>query len=120
MLREYPSAQPEVYPMKSITSFNAIEKLWDAFSGFSLPLNIVSGNDQTYLSNEFRTLLNPNGIQHKQISPYQPSTSGQVEPPLYFLSAHITNLHNKSIYQIIPILLLSEKISLINIYVKNI
>lgn len=58
--------------MKSITSFDTIEKIRDAFSQFGLPLT-------TYISNEFKTFLESNGIQYKLIAPYHPSTNRQVE-----------------------------------------
>src|SRR5436190_14574218 len=73
------SKWPEVIPLNSITTYNTIESLRHFFSNFGIPQIIVSDNGSQFLSHEFQTYLQLNGIRHKRSAPYHPATNGQVE-----------------------------------------
>lgn len=69
----------EVYPMKSITSSETIEKLKDCMARFGLPNTIVSDNGRQFTSNEFSTFCSKNGIKHLTSAPYNPQSNGAAE-----------------------------------------
>ena len=65
--------------MQSITATKTIKKIRNVFSTCGLPWKIVTYNGPTFLSEEFKTFLKGNGIKHVRITPYHPSSNGQVE-----------------------------------------
>ena len=69
----------EVFPVNSTTSSKTIDILRILFSQQGLPEELVSDNGPQFSSEEFRTFLQNNGICHKLIPPYHPSTNGAAE-----------------------------------------
>nr|XP_022900833.1 uncharacterized protein K02A2.6-like [Onthophagus taurus] len=69
----------EVFPTKSMTTSITIEKLRETFSRFGLPVVLVSDNATNFKSQEFKEVINANGIIHKNSAPYHPSKNGQAE-----------------------------------------
>ncbi|XP_061177726.1 uncharacterized protein K02A2.6-like [Saccostrea echinata] len=69
----------EIFPMKTTTATNTIEKLRILFSQLGLPKVIVSDNGPQFISEEFQLFLAQNGIKHITSAPYHPRTNGQAE-----------------------------------------
>lgn len=69
----------EVFPVRNVTSQVTIERLRETFSRFGLPVTLVSDNGTAFTSNEFKIFLKENGINHRTIAPYHPSSNGQAE-----------------------------------------
>lgn len=73
------SKWPEVAVMKSTSSERTIEELRSIFSRFGLPQQLVSDNGPQLVSEEFKTFMEENGIQHIKSAPYHPATNGLAE-----------------------------------------
>ena len=73
------SKWPEVAIISSTTSAKTIEALRAMFSTHGLPNQIVSDNGTQFVSTEFKTFLQKNGIQHLTSAPYHPGTNGLAE-----------------------------------------
>lgn len=73
------SKWPEVTVMKSTSAERTIEELRSIFSRFGLPTQLVSDNGPQLVSEEFRSFMEANGIQHIKSAPYHPATNGLAE-----------------------------------------
>lgn len=73
------SKWPEVVIMNSTTSEKTIEALYEIFSRYGLPITLVSDNGSQFTSSEFSNFTKRNGITHKLIPTYNPSSNGQAE-----------------------------------------
>lgn len=73
------SKWPEVTVMKSTSAERTIEELWSIFSRFGLPTQLVTHNGPQLVSEEFRSVMEANGIQHIRSTPYHPATNGLAE-----------------------------------------
>ena len=73
------SKWPEVAIMKSTSSERTIEELRCIFSRFGLPQQLVSDNGPQLVSEDFKTFMEENGIQHIKSAPYHPATNGLAE-----------------------------------------
>ena len=69
----------EIFPMKTTTTSNTIEKLRILFSQLGLPKVIVSNNGPKFVSDEVCLFVAHNGIKHITFAPYHPRTNGQAE-----------------------------------------
>lgn len=65
--------------MKSTSAERTIEELRSIFSRFGLPTQLVSDNGPQLVSEEFRSFMEANGIQHIKSAPYHPATNGLAE-----------------------------------------
>ncbi|KAK2577914.1 hypothetical protein KPH14_011859 [Odynerus spinipes] len=63
------SKWPEVHIMNNISAKSTIEKYLEIFSRFGLPVQIISDNGRTFISEEFQQFLKENGIKHKRTAP---------------------------------------------------
>lgn len=86
------SKWPEVHLMKNITTETTINKLREIFSTFGLPQILVTDNATTFTSFKFQNFLKVNGIIHKTIAPYNPSTNGQAERFVQTLKKSMKNM----------------------------
>ncbi|XP_062389467.1 uncharacterized protein K02A2.6 [Sardina pilchardus] len=73
------SKWPEVVVMKNTSAERTIEELRSIFSRFGLPQQLVSDNGPQLISEEFKTFMEENGIQHIRTAPYHPATNGLAE-----------------------------------------
>ena len=73
------SKWPEVAVMKSTSSERNIEELRSIFSHFGLPQQLASDNGLQLVSEEFKTFMEENGIQHIKSAPYHQATNGLAE-----------------------------------------
>eukprot|EP00731_Ephydatia_muelleri_P006940 Em0003g1188a len=69
----------DVHVMKSISSSATIEKLRSIFAIHGLPHKLVTDNGPAFISSEFKTFMDYNGIVHIRSAPYHPSTNGLAE-----------------------------------------
>ncbi|GFR10524.1 uncharacterized protein K02A2.6 [Trichonephila clavata] len=66
-------------PMKVTTNKKTIECLRDNFARFGLPGVLVSDNGSQFTSYEFQRFMKRNGVKHKTIAPFKPSSNGQAD-----------------------------------------
>ena len=69
----------DIHCVNSATSSATIEKLRTTFASHSLPEIVVSDNRSNFVSSEFKSFLQKNGIKHITFAPYHPSSNGLVE-----------------------------------------
>ena len=69
----------DVHVMKSISSSATIEKLRSIFAIHGLPHKLVTDNEPAFISSEFKTFMDINGIVHIRSAPYHPSTNKLAE-----------------------------------------
>lgn len=69
----------EVYKMSSMSSSAVILRLQDFISRFGLPDTLVSDNGTAFVSEEFKSFCNSNGISHVTSPAYHPASNGQAE-----------------------------------------
>lgn len=73
------STWPEVAVTKSTSSERTTEELRSIFSCSGLPQQLVSDNGPQLVSEEFKTFMEENGIQHIKSAPHHPATNGLAE-----------------------------------------
>ena len=69
----------EIHCVNSATSSATIEKLRTTFASHGLPEIVVSDNGSNFVSSEFKSFLQKNGIKHITSAPYHPSSNGLVK-----------------------------------------
>ena len=69
----------EVVSVPSATSSNTIKQLRAMFARYGLPQQIVSDNGISFTSTEFHEFVKRNGIHHRTIAPYHPSSNSLAE-----------------------------------------
>ena len=69
----------EVFPMSNITATTTIQRLTTLFAQFGIPDTIVSDNGPTFVSHEFESYLQHQGIRHVTSAPYHPASNGLAE-----------------------------------------
>ena len=73
------SKWPEVHLVSSTLAQQTIEKLRTMFAIHGIPMTIVSDNGPPFASMEFKQFMNANGVNHRRVPPYHPSSNGAVE-----------------------------------------
>ena len=66
----------DIHCVNSATSSVTIDQTRSNFASHDLPETVVSDN---FVSSEFKSILQKNGIKHITSTPYHPSTNGLVE-----------------------------------------
>lgn len=84
----------EIYPMKSATSHGVITFLRTLFARFGICRTIVSDNGSQFISEEFETFCQVNGVKHIKSTPYHSRTNGMVERVIQTFKRHFNS--NKS------------------------
>ena len=69
----------DIHCVNSATSSVTIDKMRSTFASHGLPEIVVSDNGSNFVSSEFKSFLQKNGIKHLTSTPYHPSTNGLVE-----------------------------------------
>lgn len=70
---------PEIFKMKNTSSSDTIAILRTLFARTGIPFQLVSDNGPQFVSEEFRSFMKSNGIQHIRSAPYHPATNGLAE-----------------------------------------
>ena len=70
---------PEVIQMSTTSSERTIEVLRSLFARYEIPRILVSDNSTQFTSLMFTQFCKNNGIHHKLLAPYHPSTNGEAE-----------------------------------------
>ena len=69
----------EVHVTTSATTATTIDKLQTSFAALGLPEVVISDNGPAFCSDEFRSFMKQNGIQHVKTPPYHPASNGLAE-----------------------------------------
>ena len=69
----------DIHCVNSATSSVTIDKMRSIFSSHGLPEIVLSNNGSNFVSSEFKSFLQKNGIKHITSAPYHPITNGLVE-----------------------------------------
>ena len=69
----------EVIPAPSATSATTIELLRTVFATHGLPRTLVTDNGPAFTSEGFSVFMQRNGIKHRRVAPYHPSSNGLAE-----------------------------------------
>ncbi|GFS82866.1 uncharacterized protein K02A2.6 [Trichonephila clavipes] len=86
----------EVIPMKNITASFTIHHLRILFAHYGIPLTLVSDNDASFTSYEFRLFLKLNNIKHITSAPYHHATNGQAERIVQLFKASLKSSRGDS------------------------
>ena len=73
------SKWPEVFVVTSTLPAYTTDKLRVMFATHGLPLMLVSDNGPPFSSTEFHHFVSRNGISHRRVPPYHPSSNGLAE-----------------------------------------
>ena len=73
------SMWPEVVEMSTTTATQTVAVLRKMFAANGLPEQLVSDNGPQFVSEEFASICQYNGIKHIRVSPYHPSSNGLAE-----------------------------------------
>jgi len=73
------SKWPEVFVVSSTSAGQTADKLRVMFATHGLPLTLVSDNGPPFSSTEFHHFVSRNGITHRKVPPYHPSSNGLAE-----------------------------------------
>lgn len=73
------SKWPEIFIVQNMNSNTVIAILNELFARFGYPLSIVSDNQSTFVSREFRSYLQDKNIKLNTIPPYHAASNGQAE-----------------------------------------
>ena len=69
----------DIHCVNSATSSVTKDKMRSTFASHGLPDIVVSDSGSNFVSSEFKSFLQKNGIKHITSAPYHPSTNGLVE-----------------------------------------
>ena len=69
----------KVHLVSSTSAQQTIEKLHTMFATHGIPMTIVSDNGPPFASMEFKQFMNGNGVNHRRVPPYHPSSNGAGE-----------------------------------------
>ena len=69
----------EVHLVSSTSASQLIDKLRTIFATHGVPVTLVSGNKHPFTSVQFEAFMKVNGIVHKRVPPYHPSSNGLAE-----------------------------------------
>ena len=73
------SKWPEVFVVNSTSASQTTDKLRTIFAAHGLPVTIVSDNGPPFSSTDFEKFVKANGIIHRRVPPYHPSSNGLAE-----------------------------------------
>ena len=101
----------EVDTMSSTTSLATIQYLRNMFACFGLPEEVITDKGRNFVSEEFKELLQKNGIKHTTSAPYHPSTNGLAECAVQTFKQGLTKLKEGTINEHISRFLFNYRIT---------
>uniref|UniRef100_A0A914CW25 RNA-directed DNA polymerase n=1 Tax=Acrobeloides nanus TaxID=290746 RepID=A0A914CW25_9BILA len=90
------SKWPEIFQTKSTTSKATIRLLRRLFASYGIPDVLVSDNGTQFTSNEFKSFVKSNGINHALTAPYHPQSNGQAERFVDILKRGLQKLNDNN------------------------
>ena len=97
--------------MSSITAESTIRSLREIFARFGLPEHVVTDNGPTFISTEFESFLQRNGIRHLTSAPYHPATNGLAERGVQIMKAGLKKMKEGNLFTKLSRFLLSYRIT---------
>lgn len=88
----------EVAVLKATTSAKIIEAIHPMFARFGVPYPLRTDNGPQFVSGEFETFLQKQGVEHRRTTPLWPQANGEVERQnRYLLKCHqIANVKTRT------------------------
>ena len=102
----------DIHCVKSATSSVTIDKMTSTFASHGLSETVVSDNGSNFVSSEFKSFLQKNGIKHITSAPYHPSTNGLVERAVQTFKQGMKKQGDGSVDTKLARFLLSDRITL--------
>jgi len=65
--------------VNSTSAQQTIDKLRMMFATHNLTITVVSDNGPPFMSTEFKQFMEANGVNHRRVPPYHPSSNGAAE-----------------------------------------
>lgn len=87
----------KVYPSKSVTATNAIDKMTNTFAILGLPQMVISDNGPAFTSKEFENFVTRNGIHYITSPPYHTATNKLAELALWVFREEMSKKHSKTL-----------------------
>ena len=87
----------EAFCTPTATSSAVIQELRTMFARFGLPETIVTDNGTCFVSAEFESFLEGNGIKHVTSAPYHPASNGLAERAVQIVKKGLKKLVSGSI-----------------------
>ena len=87
------SKWPEVFVMNLTSAAQTIDKLHTIFATHSSPITLVSDNGPPFSSADFTNFMISNGILHRRVPPYHPSSNGLAENMVRSLKQALNKAH---------------------------
>ena len=87
------SKWPEVFIVNSTYASQTIDKLRTIFATHDLPVILVSHNGPSFSSADFKNFMSSNGILHRRVPPYHPSSNGLAENMVRSLKQALNKAH---------------------------
>ena len=82
----------DVHMMSCSTSLATVSKLRETFSMFGIPKVVVLDNGPCFSSSEFQSFMEENGIIHRRVAPYHPSSNGLAERAVQTIKSGLKKL----------------------------
>ena len=95
----------------STSSASVINELQTLFAKFGLPETIVTDNGTGFTSQEFKSYLKDNGVQHVTSSPYHPSSNGLAERAVQIVKRGLKKVNSGSMSSRIAQVLFTHRIT---------
>ena len=87
------SKWPEVFVVNSTSAAQTTDKLCPIFATHGSPVTLVSDNGPPFSSADFQNFMSSNGILHRRLPPYHPSSNGLVENMVRSLKRGLNKVH---------------------------
>lgn len=87
----------EVKMTANTSSEKTIKLMRDVFATHGIPDTVVSDNGRNFVSGEFESFLESNGIRHIRTAPYHPSSNGQAERFVQTIKSHLKKMPSTNI-----------------------
>ena len=101
----------EAVSTHSTSSAVVIEELRSVFARFGIPEMIVTDNGTGFVSQEFKSFLEKNGVRHVTSAPYHPASNGLAERAVQVIKKGLKKVSEGSIKERLAKVLLSYRIT---------
>ena len=84
---------PEVFIINLTSASKTIGRLCTDFETHGVPITLVSDNGLPFSSTDFKNYMSSNGMLHRQVPPYYPSSNGLAENIVRSLKQALNKAH---------------------------